>query len=214
MNWVDIGFLILVGGGGLFGYVSGLLNQVGRLIGVFTAVYGAVHFHLPVTRWLVSSIDQPFAGLLSYVILFLGIYLGCLGLVKLLDHVLHKANLKQEDRQLGAVLGVMKGVLISAMLLLGFAVYPGSTVARDIDASYTGEPLLFLSRTLVVQIPDEVKQRIDETMERVNASPAGRTVPAPSSPARDDGSSPHSGERRRSGDRSDPADAPLAHPSR
>ncbi len=210
MNWVDIGFLILVGGGGLFGYVSGFLNQIGRLLGVFSAVYGAVHFHLPVTHWLKSSVDQPFAGLLSYVLLFIVIYLICLGVVKLLDHLLKKVDMKEEDRQLGAVLGVVKGILISAMLLLGFAVYPGNTVARDIQVSYTGEPLLLLSRTLVVQIPDEVRERIDRTMDRVDALPAGPSEPSrsSSSPSRETKKKPTSSGAKNKKSKTDSASSP------
>lgn len=180
MNWIDIGFLILVSGGGLFGYLTGFLNQIGRVIGLFAAVYGSIHLHLPVMKWLSGFMDQPFSGLLAYVILFVMIYLGTLLLVTLADRGLRAVELKEEDRKLGAVLGIAKGILISAMLLLGFAIYPGTTVTHDIQSSYTGQPLLVLSRAVVIHVPNTVKARIDQTLNSMSDSDPDNRVPPPS----------------------------------
>ncbi len=169
MNWIDIGFLILVSGGGMFGYLTGFLNQIGRVVGLFAAVYGSIHLHLPVMKWLGQFMDQPFSGLLAYILLFVMIYLIALLILNLLDTALRAAELKSEDRKLGALLGIAKGVLISAMLLFGFALYPGTSIARDIESSYTGRPLLMLTQAVVVRVPATVRSRIEDTLEKVHS---------------------------------------------
>jgi membrane protein required for colicin V production len=184
MNWIDIGFLILVSGGGMFGYLTGFLNQIGRVIGLFAAVYGSVHLHLPVMKWLGTFVDQPFSGLLAYVLLFVLIYVIALLILNLLDSALHAAELKSEDRKLGALLGIAKGVLISAMLLFGFALYPGTSIARDIESSYTGRPLLILTQAVVVRVPEAVRSRIEDTLERVHSLSKSDTAHETTLPAK------------------------------
>lgn len=168
LNWIDIGFLILVSGGGMLGYLTGFLNQIGRLVGLFAAVYGSVHLHIPVMNWLGTFVDQPFSGLLAYILLFVLIYVLALLMLNILNTALYAADLKSEDRKLGALLGIAKGVLISAILLFGFALYPGTPIARDIESSYTGRPLLILTQAVVVRVPEAVRSRIEDTLEKVH----------------------------------------------
>ncbi len=175
----------------MFGYLTGFLNQIGRVVGLIVAVYGSIHLHLPMKNWMDGFVDPPFSGLLSYIFLFIAIYLASLLVVNLLDRVLHAAELKNEDRKLGALLGMVKGTLISAVLLFGFALYPGVTVAHDIESSYTGRPLLLLTRAMVVRIPDSLRQRIENTLERVHDVSESSSEPVPSGGPDEETSSPN-----------------------
>lgn len=168
MNWVDISLFVVLLLGTVTGFVSGLWWQVARLVILFVSAYATIFYHQPVGEWLAGKMPQtnPIAlkGL-AYFVTFGGVYLVLFLVAALIEKAMKAAQLKPMDRVLGGALGLIKGGLISGMILLGIVVIPIQSLSQDIHASTLGVPVLNATRAVILAIPEEQKKKIADWFE-------------------------------------------------
>jgi membrane protein required for colicin V production len=164
-NWLDVAFILIVLLTLVLGVVKGLSRQVIGIAAVVAGLIVAAMYYQRVSR-LVSSafLAERWAQLISFFAIFAVILL--LGwLISFLVSKLVKGPLKFIDRLLGAVLGLVKGILICGVIVMAFLIFPVNkeTVLGSSLAPYC----YWLTKGLVQLIPQELKNKFHETYQEI-----------------------------------------------
>jgi len=103
----------------LLGAWRGLVSEILALAAWALAFLAARHFGPLLVPWLAGMVSQPVLRLvLAYALVFV-LTLIVLGLLRLLlRELLHAVGLGLADRTLGAIFGLLRGVLICLLLVL------------------------------------------------------------------------------------------------
>ena len=119
MIWIDYAVLGIVGISGVISLMRGFIREALSLAGWIAAFWVALAFSGVVARWLEGYVSVPsvrvgiaFAGIFFGVLLLGGIVLRLAGLV------VEKTGMSGTDRTLGIVFGVLRGIVITALLVL------------------------------------------------------------------------------------------------
>ena len=54
MNWIDLSFLVIIGGFSLFGFWFGFIHTAGSLMGTLAGAYLASRYYEPMAQWLIN----------------------------------------------------------------------------------------------------------------------------------------------------------------
>ena len=119
MIWIDYAILGIVGISGVISLMRGFVREALSLAGWIAAFWVALAFSGVVARWFEGYVSVPsvrvgiaFAGIFFGVLLLGGIVLRFAGLV------VEKTGMSGTDRTLGIVFGVLRGIVITALLVL------------------------------------------------------------------------------------------------
>jgi membrane protein required for colicin V production len=111
----------------VLGLLRGLLKEVLSLVAYASAFLAAVWWGPTVSEWLAQWITQPFVSMaLAYLGVFIGVLLS-IGMMNMtLAALLSKTGLTPADHGLGAMFGLLRGVLFVLVLvtLAGYTPLP------------------------------------------------------------------------------------------
>ena len=159
MTWFDYGVLTVLGLSLLLGAIHGLMREVVSLAGWIAAFVLATAFSGIVAVQMPESLGPLLSGLLSFLLIFIGVLLvsGMVGLV--LSLLMRAVGLGFLDRLLGAAFGVVRGVAIAllAVLLAGLTPLPREPFWRQ--AVLSG-PFETVALALKPYLPEGVAQRL------------------------------------------------------
>jgi uncharacterized membrane protein required for colicin V production len=175
MHWLDTTLLIVLGIGAFLGAWSGLVRQVLRIVAVCVALYACIYYHEAASRLLAGQLEgtPPFlVGLLTYAAICLLVFLVFWGIRVGIDKGLKASKLKVLDRILGAILGMVKFGLVAGALLMGLAVLGQSSIDESLAESRIAPVLLRGMRAVIVLVPQDYKNEVDNASQRVKAKAA------------------------------------------
>ena len=120
LNWVDVAVFALLLFSLIVGLIRGFFVQVAGIIGVFAALAVALHFGAPVSEWAENtlSLTQKTSVILTFAVLFLGVWIGWLVISHLLKKLMMKMKFGTFDRFLGGAFGLVKGALVAYVILV------------------------------------------------------------------------------------------------
>ena len=119
MTALDIGVLVLLGGGAAFGAMRGFVHEALSLFAWVLAVMAVKFLHTPVTDALASPVGTTSgAAALAVVLLFGVTFLVGRMLAKSLGARTKKSVLGPVDRVLGLGFGFAKGLILASLLFL------------------------------------------------------------------------------------------------
>jgi uncharacterized membrane protein required for colicin V production len=170
MHWLDITLLIVLALGALLGARRGLLWQVTRILTFALAIYVCIYYHETVAAWIAPYLKDASAlivSILSYVAVFLVVYLVSYGLTLLLEAGVKAAKLKTTDRILGAGLGALKAALLSGAVLMGLAMVGIPQTDEAIARSQVAQVELQIMRGVIVAVPQDYKEQFKDARERI-----------------------------------------------
>lgn len=181
MSALDWTLVAIVALSALFGAMRGFVGVVASIGGWLLAGWAALRFGATVAVLLSGghdpSLGQLFAG---YAISFLGVLLVVAAVAWVTRKLLQAVGLSALDRAMGLGLGVARGWLVGAVvvLLLGL-----TTIPREPDWQSSAVVPIFkpVARWLTAWLPDWVAERVD-LGDGAAARPAGAT-PLPDLPA-------------------------------
>lgn len=121
MNELDIILLIFAAIGAIYGYVSGLINQLTFGAGIILGLLQAVIFSGELSTRVEAAIEWP--PILCTILSFIGIMVASLILMKILgvliNAILQLIHLKFVDKILGSIFSVLVAMILSVAIVEG-----------------------------------------------------------------------------------------------
>ena len=167
MNQFDIVIVIIFGFCLIRGFFRGFIKEMSSIIGVLGGFYAAYTYYLEVARPLSGWIsDQSYLHIISFLIIFCGVFLiiSIIGVV--IKYVLNIAFLGWIDRICGAGFGIIKATLIASVLLIALTAFlpKGAPIVKD---SMLSPHVSFISEKMAKVIPKDMKHQFVSKIEEL-----------------------------------------------
>jgi len=113
----------------IIGYQRGFVEELGRLLGLFLAMLGALRLYLPMGNLLVGRTDWDgkFVLTLSFIMIFLLILFLLRLVIRMIQLMILSRSIKLADRLLGFIFGFGKGSLIMIIIVWLLAAAPAKS---------------------------------------------------------------------------------------
>jgi membrane protein required for colicin V production len=160
MTLFDYGVLFIIGSSVLLSVMRGLVREIMALAGWVVAFLVANLFSDTVSLWLPESLESMSVRLLAaFVLLFVATLVIMSLLARLIRSLVHGAGMSVEDRILGGVFGLARGLLVVmiVVLLAGLTTLPRQPVWNNAMLS---APLEALAVFVKPWLPQYLSQRI------------------------------------------------------
>lgn len=169
MNWLDIVLLILLAGSVISAFSKGLTRELVGFVSVVAALLLGNWFYSSVGAHLAPYVSsKAIANLAGFLIVFGAVLL----LGSLAGHILNRfmkvAGLSFFDRLLGAVFGLLRGLLISVGVLMAVMAFtPGNKPPQAVVRSRLAPYVMDAARVCAVLAPHELRQGFRESYENL-----------------------------------------------
>lgn len=160
MTLFDIAVLAVVGLSVLLSVIRGLVREVLALAAWVVAFFAGNVLAGEVAPWLPEAVPTEELRLLAgFVAVFLAVLVAMSLLAIMVSKLVKSAGLGLEDRLLGGVFGLVRGLLVVVIvvLLAGLTALPRQAVWRNAVLS---EPLEGVAGRVSAWLPAELAQRI------------------------------------------------------
>jgi len=161
----DIFMLVVLVGTTIFGAWKGMAWQLASLASVVLSAMVAIHFSGPLAP--LFSVNEPWNRFLAMLILYLATSLSIWVLFRLVAGILDRVRLKEFDRQLGAMFGFVKGVLL-CVLITFFAVTLSETARQAVLRAKSGYYIAQLTRHAGPILPEEVRAVVGKYLDELD----------------------------------------------
>lgn len=167
METYDILMLIVLAAAGIFGAFKGFAWQLASIASIVLSYFVAYRFREPLSHSIVA--EPPWDQFLAMLILFIGTSLVVWVAFNMVRTTIDRMKLKEFDRQIGALFGLLKGALYCTLITLFAVTLMGTTVREKIVASKSGR---FIAQNLDRSesvIPPEIHQFLGPYLERLDS---------------------------------------------
>src|SRR6201993_2862323 len=156
------------------GFFSEALTMAGLVVGYILAAWK----YRSLAQWLESFLKNPWlAEILGFLIIFFAIVLLFGLAARLARWIMKEAGLSGFDRFLGALLGLLKGGLMVAVILMGMTAFePASKLLQN---SQLAPYFLVVGRAAIWLAPSELRRRFSQGLglphdapQKLGGSPA------------------------------------------
>ena len=170
MIWIDYAILAIVGISGVISLMRGFIREALSLAGWVAAFWMAIAFSGRAALWLEGYVTVPSVRVgIAFAVLFIGVLLFCGIVLRLAGVLVDRTGMSGTDRTLGIVFGVLRGIVITGVLVLLAGLTP---LPRD---PWWSQSMLLprfveFAREIRTFLPEDMQQRID-------FAPAGGVLP-------------------------------------
>ncbi|KAA5544682.1 CvpA family protein [Roseiconus nitratireducens] len=181
MEIYDIVMLVVLVSAGLFGAVKGFAWQLASIASIVFSYFVAYRFREPLSQSIQA--EPPWNRFLAMLILFVGTSLVVWVGFNMVRQTIDRMRLKEFDRQIGFLFGLLKGALYCTLITLFAVTLMGDSVRTKIVASGTGR---FIARNLDRSesvIPPEIHHFVRPYLDRFDAQFQDQAIGGSSSPA-------------------------------
>jgi membrane protein required for colicin V production len=167
MDLLDVVMIAIVGFCLIRGIFRGLIKEISSLVGVLAGYYAAyTYYGYPaklLSKWLS---DAGYIDLLSFFIIFCLVFLTISILGVIIKYLLSISFLGWVDRICGAGLGLIKGVLITAILLVALTAFlpKGTPVVKK---SFLAPHVALVSETMAKVVPKQMKHQFKVNLKEL-----------------------------------------------
>ena len=154
MQTYDIIMLVVLASATLFGLWKGLAWQVASLAAIFASYFVALNFREPVAALIPA--DPPWNVFIAMLVLYIGASAAIWMTFRLVAHLIDRVKLKEFDHQLGALLGLAKGVLLCVLITLFAVTLAGDQQRELIYNSRSGHYIAMLLDRADAVMPAEI----------------------------------------------------------
>jgi membrane protein required for colicin V production len=172
MQAYDILMVIVLGLAIVWGAWKGLVWQIASIASIGLSYFVALHFRQSLAG--VINASPPWNIFLSMLILFLGTGLIVWVGFNLVSEAIERVKLKEFDRQLGAVFGGAKGILLCVLITLFSIALLGDPQRQAICNSKSGYYIAVLLDRADAVIPRELHDVLAPYLDRLD-----RSIPHP-----------------------------------
>jgi uncharacterized membrane protein required for colicin V production len=177
-DWLIVAVVLLcIISAAVDGFFAELLSMAGLVVGYIVAAWK----YPGLSDWFMTFLKNAWlADIVSFLIIFFVILLVFNIAARLARKLMKAAGLSGFDRFLGALLGVVKGVLVVTVVLMGMTAFtPTSTMLkRSVSAPY----FLVVGRAAMWVAPADLRARFNEGLEFLHRAPQDLTGAPASKP--------------------------------
>src|ERR1700736_2437399 len=170
-DWIILGLVVLnVVSAAMQGFFAEALSMAGLIVGYIVAAWQYQHLSL----WLESFLKNEWlAEILGFLVIFFAVVLlfGIAG--RIARWVMKEAGLSGFDRFLGGVLGLLKGGLMVAVILMGLTAF--SPTAKLLEDSQLAPYFLVAGRAAIWVAPSDFRARFYEGLDLLHRAPRDLT---------------------------------------
>jgi membrane protein required for colicin V production len=166
MQNYDLAMLAVLVFATIFGFWKGLAWQVASLASLVVSYFAALKFADRLAPMV--SEHAPFNKFAAMLIIYAGASLGIWMLFRVVAGVIDGIKLKEFDRQMGALVGFAKGVLICIAITCVAVTLLGPEQRDKIIASRSGHYIVQVLDKADAVAPPEIKGVIGPYIERIN----------------------------------------------
>jgi membrane protein required for colicin V production len=159
MQSYDVLMLLVLVAAVVWGAWKGLAWQVASIASLVLSYFVALNFRAPLAGMIDAS--PPWNIFAAMLILFLGTGLVVWVGFNLVSELIERVKLKEFDRQLGALFGAAKGVLLCVLVTLFSVALLGDSQRQAICNSQSGYYIAVLLDRADALIPQELHQVLD-----------------------------------------------------
>lgn len=181
-DWIILVFLAFsVAGAAMEGFFHGAFHLAGLVLGFLLAAW---QYHRLADRFA-PYLKSPWIGeIAAFLIIFFAVLIlaGIAG--RIARWAMKKAGLSTIDRILGAVLGLLRGVLVVAIVLTAMTAF--APAAKWLDESQLAPYFLVGGRAAIWLAPSELRQRFYQGLDYMRRAPSAVDAvhPKPAAPAK------------------------------
>ena len=160
LNILDIVFLIIVGISILMGIIKGFIRELFSLIFLIIGVVLAYLFYKDVGAILMKYLNnEDIANFLGFTGIFTSILIVGALFTYLIRKIFTVGPLKAIDRILGGIFGLLRGILISVIIILVLQAYPNQSdlLNKSKFSPYITGPLQTVLSWLPKNVSDKLK---------------------------------------------------------
>ena len=160
-DWVILGFLVFsIAGAALEGFFHEAFKMAGLVVGYLLAAW---QYHR-LADWFAPHLKSPWIGeMIAFLIIFFAVLIVAGFAGRIARWVMKKAGLSTIDRVLGGVLGLLRGVLVVAIVLTAVAAF--EPAAQWLEPSELAPYFLVGGRAAVWLAPPELRQRFYQGLD-------------------------------------------------
>ncbi|MCZ6690883.1 MAG: CvpA family protein [Planctomycetota bacterium] len=159
MSVIDISVIIAIIACGSLGAWKGFAWQMAQMISITAAFLLATGGAPWVARRMMEQ-PNPFGRSVAWVAIFTVVGLAGYLLALRMKEKIAEYKLKAWDREMGAVLGALKGVILCSLVLFALAVPPRETRKRILDQSKVGAPFSVLLEMFHPYLPEDLHRQV------------------------------------------------------
>jgi membrane protein required for colicin V production len=148
------------------GFFSEALTMGGLVVGYIVAAWK----YRTIAEWLESFFKNPWlAEVLGFLIIFFAIVLLFSLAARIARWVMKQSGLSGLDRFLGAVLGLLKGGLMVAVILMGMTAF--TPTSKLLQNSQLAPYFLVVGRAAIWAAPAELRARFYQGLDLLHQAP-------------------------------------------
>jgi membrane protein required for colicin V production len=150
----------------MHGFFAEAFSMAGLVVGYVAAAW----YYERLARWLMSYLSSALlAEILAFLIIFFAILIVFSFAGRMARRLLREAGLSGFDRFLGALLGIVKGALTVAVVLMGMTAFtPTSTI---LEKSELAPYFLVFGRAAIWLAPSALRARFYEGLDFLHRAP-------------------------------------------
>jgi membrane protein required for colicin V production len=160
-DWVILGFLVFsIAGAALEGFFQEAFKMAGLVVGYLLAAW---QYHR-LADWFAPHLKSPWIGeMVAFLIIFFAVLIVAGFAGRIARWVMKKSGLSTIDQVLGGVLGLLRGVLVVAIVLTAVAAF--EPAAQWLEPSELAPYFLVGGRAAVWLAPPELRQRFYQGLD-------------------------------------------------
>jgi len=148
------------------GFFSEALTMAGLVVGYLVAAWK----YRGLAEWLESFLKNPWlAEILGFLVIFFAIVLLFGAAARIARWLMKEAGLSGLDRFLGGVLGLLKGGLMVAVILMGMTAF--APTSKLLANSRLAPYFLVVGRAAIWLAPSELRARFYQGLELLHQAP-------------------------------------------
>jgi membrane protein required for colicin V production len=162
-DWIIIAFLVFSATGAA---IQGFFHEAFRLAGLVVGYLLAAWQYHRLADWFAPHLKSPWLGeIAGFLIIFFAVLMVAGFAGRIARWAMKKAGLSSIDRVLGAALGLLKGVLVIAIVLTATTAF--APAARWLATSQLAPYFLVGGRAAIWVAPSELRHRFYQGLDYI-----------------------------------------------